>query len=517
MKKILLCAAMAMLALVGCEKAVQSELNFDDVKDFATVTGKLVGYVDVPGQATVKQALAGVRVYVEVPNSEYRTGADGNRLFEGKTDEEGNYSIKVALGTKGIAAGKALLKWDDFHMEIAGRTVYFKFGEKDLGALNKDDYREDEFKVDQDDVLNATVGEAPLQGVLTYDAGAVKKEDGTREEITHSYAADVKVTIAVKYFEGKFDDKGNPLDVTKKFVVKTDKDGKFAFNVPVEANGNNLEIDIEQFKANYTKFANNQWTTVECFYSLSAPVKAAVKANEIKIQDVVADTRDEIDPATKTQIAFNVVGTVWRQFEKPVKDKSDNIVGYTKGLQTTSDYKITVRLDYYDAGLANIESTILYEGLTPGDKGALSKKVQLYDGWDISRVKVSAYADKTVKVTAEQFAHYYLALDPDTKKYATVTDGYSKQKDLQGIYKGGEDNVLASAWATDKQLFFDLNLGDLALKFEPEYEGTLIGVAFGYDPGAPAELCDGTDGNWYFHWQEIDGKKYAKGISGIAW
>lgn len=511
MKKILLCAAMAMLALVGCEKAQQSELNFEDVKDFATVTGKLVGYVDVPGQATVKQALGGVRVYVEVPNSEYRTGADGNRLFEGKTDEEGNYTIKVALGTKGIAAGKALLKWDDFHMEIAGRTVYFQFGQKNLGALNKDDFREDEITIDQDPVLNSTVGTATLQGVLTYDAGAVKKEDGTREEITHAYAADVNVSIAVVYFAGQ------PEEVTKIFVGKTDKDGKFAFQVPVEANGNNLDIDIAQFKAEYTKFANNQWTTVECYYTLSAPVPAAVKANEIKIQDVVADNRDEIDPATKTQISFNVVGTVWRQFEKPVKDKSDNIVGYTYGLQTTSDYKITVRLDYYDAGLTNIESTILYEGLTPGDKGALSKKVQLYDGWDINRVKVSAYADKTVKVTAEQFAHYYLALDPDTKKYATVTDGYSKQKELQGVYKGGENNVLKSAWASDKQLFFDLNLGDLALQFEPENEGTLIGVAFAYDPGAPADLCDGTDGNYYFHWQEIDGKKYAKGIGGLAW
>lgn len=511
MKKILLCAAMAMLALVGCEKAQQSELNFEDVKDFATVTGKLVGYVDVPGQATVKQALGGVRVYVEVPNSEYRTGADGNRLFEGKTDEEGNYTIKVALGTKGIAAGKALLKWDDFHMEIAGRTVYFQFGQKNLGALNKDDFREDEITIDQDPVLNSTVGTATLQGVLTYDAGAVKKEDGTREEITHAYAADVNVSIAVVYFAGQ------PEEVTKVFVGKTDKDGKFAFQVPVEAAGNNLDIDIAQFKAEYTKFANNQWTTVECYYTLSKPVNTAVKANEIKIQDVVADNRDEIDPATKTQISFNVVGTVWRQFEKPVKDKSDNIVSYTYGLQTTSDYKITVRLDYYDAGLTNIESTILYEGLTPGDKGALSKKVQLYDGWDINRVKVSAYADKTVKVTAEQFAHYYLALDPDTKKYATVTDGYSKQKELQGVYKGGENNVLKSAWASDKQLFFDLNLGDLALQFEPENEGTLIGVAFGYDPGAPAELCDGTDGKYYFHWQEIDGKKYAKGIGGLAW
>jgi hypothetical protein len=512
MKKILLCAAMAMLALVGCEKAVQSELSFDDVKDFATVTGKLVGYVDVPGQATVKQALAGVRVYVEVPNDEYRTGAEGNRLFEGKTDEEGNYSIKVALGTKGIAAGKALLKWDDFHMEIAGRTVYFQFGQKNLGALNKDDFREDEITIDQDAVLNSTVGEADLQGVLTYDAGAVKKEDGTREEITHAFAADVQVSIAVVYFAGQ------PEEVTKVFVTKTDKDGKFAFKVPVEAAGNNLDIDIAQFKANYTRFANNQWITEEYYYTLAAPIAVAVKANEIKIQDVFAGNKEKIEPTTKTQVSFNVVGTFWRQFEKPEYDKSENLTGYSKGLQTTSDYKFTIRVDYYDAGLANIESTILYEGLTPGDKGAVSQTVKLYDGWDINRVKVSAYADKTVKVTAEQFAHYYLAFDEDSKKYATAKDGYTKQKSLQGVYKGGEDNPLcASKWADEKQLFFDLNLGDLVLRFEPENEGTLMGIAFAYDPGDPAKLCDGTDGQYYFHTVDIDGKTYAKGIGGLKW
>lgn len=514
MKKILLCAAMAMLALVGCEKAVQSELSFDDVKEFATVSGSLVGYVDVPGQATVKSGLGGIRVYVQVANSDYKTGAQGSALFETKTAEDGSFEIKVKVGAKAIGSDPANpveLKWDDFNVEIGGKKVYFQHDAIALGVLNAGDVRTAEHVVAKDAVLNSTVGEADLQGVLTYDAGAVKKEDGTREEITHAFAADVQVSIAVVYFAGQ------PEEVTKVFVTKTDKDGKFAFKVPVEAAGNNLDIDIAQFKAEYTKFANNQWTVVECYYTLAAKVPAAVKANEITIQDVFANNRDEIDPATKTQISFNVVGTVWRQFEKPVKDKSDNIVGYTKGLQTTSDYKITVRLDYYDAGLTNIESTILYEGLTPGDKGALSKKVQLYDGWDINRVKVSAYADKTTKVTAENFAHYYLALDPDTKKYATVTDGYSKQKELQGVYKGGENNVLKSAWASDKQLFFDLNLGDLALQFEPENEGTLIGVAFGYDPGAPAALCDGTDGNYYFHWQEIDGKKYAKGIGGLAW
>ena len=519
MKKILLCAAMAMLALVGCEKAVQSELSFDDVKQFATVSGSLVGYVDVPGQATVKSGLGGIRVYVEVANSEYKAGAQGNALFEAKTAEDGSFEIKVKVGSKAVGAGGVApkLKWDDFNVEIGGKKVYFLHNSINLDNLNAGDVRVAEHVAAKDAVLNSTVGEADLQGVLTYDAGAIKKEDGTREEITHAFAADVQVSIAVVYFAGQ------PEEVTKTFIAKTDKDGKFAFKVPVEANGNNLDIDIAQFKANYTKFANNQWTTVECFYTLAAPVPAAVKANEITIQDVVANVREEIDPAAKTQVSFVVKGVLEKMIEKGVKDKDDNITNYVKGTKAVEagEYSFTIRLDYYGnpADPTEVTSKILYEGLkVNGDKGAFSHTVKLYDGWDIANVKVVAYADKTSKV--EAFEHFYLPFDSDSKKFNTYKDGWKKQGDVKGIYKGGKDNVLASAWATDNQLFFDLDLGTLVLDFEAESNLKLIGVEC---KPAEGELCsadkNGLGAGFYpkANTVDVDGVTYSKGISGLAW
>jgi len=510
MKKVFLFAAMAILALVGCEKQNQSELNFEDVQKEATVKGTLVAYVNAPGAATQTLALEGVRVYVEVAANQYTDKAEGANKFEAKTDAEGKFEIKVKTGAKSIKG--ALLKIDDFSYDVNGKTVYYTFDDVNLGDLTADGLENNYLVAKEDAVLNQTVGTAKLMGVLTYDAGTVKQADGTLEEHTHAYAANVDVIAAVTYFAGK------PEEVVKKFVVKTDSKGAYSFDIPVETDGNDLELSIAQFKANYTEFANNQWTTSEYFYTLSAPVPATVNANETKIVDFAADTKEAIEPTTKNQIAFNVKGVMSKEFEKPEYDKSDNLTGYSKGLQPTSDYKITIRLDYYDDAHSEILSTILYEGITPGDKGAVNQQVKLYDGWNIANVKVSAYADKTIKVTANEFYHYYLALDADTKKYATVKDGYTKQKDLQGIYKGGPDNLLCTAkWADDKQLFFDLDLGDLVLKFEPESKSTLIGIAFDANPGEPAKLCDGTDSKYYFHNTKIDDKVYALGIGGIAW
>lgn len=482
MKKILLCAAMAMLALVGCEKAVQSELNFEDVKDFATVTGKLVGYVNTPGEATVKQALAGVRVYVEVPNDEYRTGAEGNRLFEGKTDEEGNYSIKVALGTKGITAGKALLKWDDFHMEIAGRTVYFQFGEKNLGALNKDDFREDEITVPQDAVLNATVGTVKcIKGRVSYDAGAYKKEDGSWVENGNIQTKAGAVVIAsVKYFEGEVD------EVVKKFVAKTDASGNFAFEgenaIPVEANGNEIKLSFEQFAGSKKVFnaLQNAYEDKDFFFSLALPVLVAAKAqaNNTYIKDLAADTEEQVTEDQKDIIAFAVKGKLYQQAEEAQKDKDGNLTGYAMGKAATT-MKVNILVELYDDLHADVQSSILYEGISASeDTKEFSQKVQLFEKWKLSNVKVSVFAQSTKKVGASSdlggYSHKYYKADSDYK-FPDKPDDMSTQW-VSGIYKGTKENIIQSKWASDDQLYFDLKFDeDVIIPFSAEDKAAVLG------------------------------------------
>ena len=212
MKKVFLFAAMAILALVGCEKQNQSELNFEDVQKEATVKGTLVAYVNAPGAATQTLALEGVRVYVEVSADQYTDKAEGANKFEAKTDAEGKFEIKVKTGAKSIKG--ALLKIDDFSYDVNGKTVYYTFDDVNLGDLTADGLENNYLVAKEDAVLNQTVGTAKLMGVLTYDAGTVKQADGTLEEHSHAYAANVDVIAAVTYFAGE------PEEVVKKFVVK---------------------------------------------------------------------------------------------------------------------------------------------------------------------------------------------------------------------------------------------------------------------------------------------------------
>lgn len=490
MKKILLCAAMAMLALVGCEKQQNSELNFDDVKGKAVVTGKLVGYVNAPGEATVKQALAGIRVYVQVPNSEYRKGAEGNSLFESKTDEEGNYSIEVKLGTKGIAANQAKLRWDDFHIEIGGKNVYFQFGEKNLPALNDGDYREDEFMVDQDAVLNSTNGEIKaVKGRVTYDAGAYQKEDGSWVEKGNIQTkSGVKVIASVTYFKGQ---KGQ--EVVRSFIVNTDANGEFEFSaanknaIPVQADGNLVALSFEQFEGVrkvYNDITGKYDRDSVIFFKLSAPdtiVPAApyCLANETYIKELQADDEQKAETPVKDAITFVVKGKVYQQADEAIKNSDNTTIGWFCGKKLTT-MKVSVRVKHVVSGTE--VDAIQYDNIAPNaETGEYSQKVAVFEDWKLSDIVVDVFATETKKVAggadnADKGAyqhHHFTAKDDYT--FPTKAEDMSSQY-LGGIYKGGKDNVAATAKVSDDQKFFDLKMPNAIIPFSPEDSTEIRGM-----------------------------------------
>ena len=172
MKKVFLCAAVAMLALVGCEKQVQSELDFDKVEKTATVSGQLIAHVSNPGEATQTIALGGVRVYVQVASNKYMTAAEGNQQFfpeGGVTKEDGSFSIKVKTGAKEIAGGR--LKTDDFIIKVGEKDVYFEAVDVVLDNLNNGDIRLEQVIAKQDAVLNEIPAKGTLRGAVTYNKG----------------------------------------------------------------------------------------------------------------------------------------------------------------------------------------------------------------------------------------------------------------------------------------------------------------------------------------------------------
>ena len=464
MKKFFLFAAVAMLALVGCEKPKQSALDFDKVEKVATVKGTLVAYVNAPGAATETAPLAGIRVYVQVASAKYQDKAEGNQQFAAKTGEDGSFTIEVKTGAKEIADAK--LKSEDFSYTFGDKVIYYQGLDVALDALNEGDIKMEYVVAKEDAVLNQTVGTATLQGKLTYDAGAQKKADGTYEEKTHAYAANVNVIAAVKYF------KGEPSEVVKKFTAKTNANGEFSFAIPVETKGNDVELTIDQFKANRTVFENNAWIERPYYFTMSAATPVpGLQANTVKIQDLVADNKEAISEDKKI-VEFNVVGKIFQLAEEPQKDpETKDLTGYAMGKDLTN-YTFTVRLDYKDGAY---ESSIIYEGNKGNkDDGSFKVPVKLYDGWDVNKVTVKIYADKTVKLSEENgFTHRYWkaasdhSFDMDVAKYKT--------QPVPGIFKGGKDNVLKEMAASDKQLFFDLQVGDIVIQFEAEDPAKVLG------------------------------------------
>jgi hypothetical protein len=464
MKKFFLFAAVAMLALVGCEKPKQSALDFDKVEKVATVKGTLVAYVNAPGAATETAPLAGIRVYVQVASAKYQDKAEGNQQFAAKTGEDGSFTIEVKTGAKEIADAK--LKSEDFSYTFGERVIYYQGLDEALDALNEGDIKMEYVVAKEDAVLNQTVGTATLQGKLTYDAGAQKKADGTYEEKTHAYAANVNVIAAVKYF------KGDPSEVVKKFTAKTNANGEFSFAIPVETKGNDVELTIDQFKANKTVFENNAWVERPYYYTMAAAVPVAgLQANTVKIQDIVANNAEAITEDKKV-ISFNVIGNIYQMSEEAQKDpETKDLTGYAMGKDLTN-YTFTIRLDYKDG---DYESSIIYEGNKPGkEDGSFKVPVKLYDGWDVNKVTVKIYADRTIVLTGDNgFTHRYWkaasdhTFDIDVKKYKTQS--------VPGIFKGGKDNVLKSIGASDKQLYFDLQVGDIIIPFEAEDPAKVLG------------------------------------------
>ena len=367
-------------------------------------------------------------------------------------------------------------------MEIAGRTVYFQFGEKNLGALNKDDFREDEITVPQDAVLNATVGTVKcIKGRVSYDAGAYKKEDGSWVENGNIQTKAGAVVIAsVKYFEGEVD------EVVKKFVTKTDANGNFAFEgenaIPVEANGNEIKLSFEQFAGSKKVFnaLQNAYEDKDFFFSLALPVVVAAKAqaNNTYIKDLAADTEEQVTEDQKDIIAFAVKGKLYQQAEEAIKDKDGNTTGYAMGKAATT-MKVNILVELYDDLHADVQSSILYEGISASeDTKEFSQNVKLFEKWKLSNVKVSVFAQSTKKVGASSdlggYSHKYYKADSDYKFPDKVEDMSTQW--VSGIYKGTKENIIQSKWASDDQLYFDLKFdADVIIPFSAEDKAAVLG------------------------------------------
>lgn len=105
--KLALFAAVSALAFAGC-KPEQSELDFNSLTEKAIVSGQIVYDAGVDTTSTDGYQVNHIKpvaqqpVYVEIPYSAFKTGAQGYKRFETQTDSKGRYSIEVPTKPAGI-------------------------------------------------------------------------------------------------------------------------------------------------------------------------------------------------------------------------------------------------------------------------------------------------------------------------------------------------------------------------------------------------------------------------------
>jgi hypothetical protein len=470
MKKFFLCAAVAMLALVGCEKQNQSSLDFDQVEKAATVSGTLVAYVNNPKTATATLPLEGIRLYISVPSDKYVDGAAGIQEFETKTAADGSFSITIKTGSKTIQGAK--LRSDDFKYGFpTGDTLYYQYVDVALDDLNDKDIRLEYVVAKEDQVLNQTVGEGQIKGILTYDAGTVEMPDKSHENAQVA-AANALLEAVVTYF------KGDANEVKKKFVATTNAQGEFTFNIPAQSAGNEFDINVPQFKGKYTEFKNNKWVTVDAYYSkeklvTGKKVKPAetlqLKATETQL---LAADRAEIEPTTK-EIKMTVKGKISKEYEKMIS-KDDKDQGPERGLTPYKEGKLVI-----EAFNSELNKSIFFDATTD-DKGEYEKQIALYDSWNLAKVTIKVY---TQGEFTETITHYFLGYTTEDDYYrvkinswygkfapqSTEENQKSTQK-IEGTYKTD------AAVEAKPSLFFDVKMPELELAFTPANKAEIKGV-----------------------------------------
>jgi hypothetical protein len=478
MKKFFLFAAVAMMALVGCEKQNQSSLDFADVKQSAKISGTLVYVADKAGAASEEIVLANQRVYFLVAADKYADNAAGNQIFEATTKEDGSYEIVVPTGAKTINGN---LKTDIIAIGEEGARIFLAETDEAI-ALNAGDAKVKKTVAPIDPVLTACQGTATLKGKISYNAGVVEK-GSVKEDGLVAAPAGVTVRVIVKY---------DPADDAKDraFVGKTTAEGTYELKLPVQAaDAKNCEISIAQFNGKFTEEFNNKLLSKDAIFGLLAPVAAGLTDGEITIQDIVADRISTTDPTTKnTKIV--VKGELKVAVEEPelstVKDHEEEILKINKDGAASYTNKINngafqIKL-VHNEGMAD-ESSIIYDCNVESDKnGKFNQEVAIYDAWKLADVNIYIVINKFV---TKDYPHYYkIAKYKNNGEwesfpgvwyvYTSKTNqvSYTDSQKCEGTYE-----LKAGPFVADG--FFDVNVGTQKATFEmsSDFKNTqLLGV-----------------------------------------
>jgi hypothetical protein len=468
MKKFFLFAAVAMLALVGCEKQTQSGIELNDVKGEAIVKGRLIDYFNEPGKATEAVNFSGVRVYVTISAGDFVSDGEGNIAFNDTTKADGSFEIPVKVGAKAM---KAKINTESFFVMQGERKIYYEAIHQDLNNdLNAGDGYDvtSEVAPTKDAVLNATVGDAKVKGTLKYNIGIPAEGKGVESVVPA--AEGEKLFAIVKYFAGE------PQEIEKRFALTVGKNGVFEGAIPVEEAGNDFKIEVPQsFRDNYgAKNAKGERISVTASYEYPATDAGHLTAGQVTTLEaiVLKGTPEEI--VTKNT-KFTVKGKINLAAEVfTYADDKDNdgnkskINGTEKGKKAytpnVNGGKFQLRVSYKDnIDGKDVEGQINYD-LVVSDKGTYSQEVAIYDTWALDKVKLEIFVNE---FAVENFTHYYYNYQYkeddswkkndkgwcDWSKSDGMKESYAQTQKCVGVY-GQEDAIGAGK----PNKFFDVTV-----------------------------------------------------------
>ena len=440
MKKLFLCAAVAMLALVGCEKQEQSSLSFEDAKTDAKITGTLVYYADKAGAATEEIALANQRVYFQVAANQYATGAIGVKSFEATTDADGVFTITVPMGSKAI---NGTLLTDVIVIGEAPNRIFLDETQQPI-TLNAGDAKVKKCVAPINDALTACQGTATLQGKVTYNAGLVKKGDATEDGIVAA-PADLKVSVRVPYSTVNAGE-------DRTLITRTKADGSYVLEVPVPAGKAvaGAEIDLDQFQGKFTEMFNNKPLEVDAIFGLAAVENADLTDGKVVEKPLLATALSKAEATAKNTmipVALELTMTVedfeYSKTEDEEKKIVKSIIGEAPFASRAAKLEFRHKVD------GKVVGKIIYDVTT--DKEGLVKQAEyaVYDNWKFDEIEIVAVIDK---FAVNNYEHYFRQVgvvksgtykpnnfDPATYwgegTKNSVKNYYESQDDLEGPYE----------------------------------------------------------------------------------
>ena len=276
----------------SCSNQEQSEFNLDSVQQQVTISATVTYSTGVDVNATSysivnSKPAAGRKVFIEVPYNQFKTGAEGSKIYETITDANGKFSIAIPTKSEGINNVKVRMEeFTDFYrtydkMDENGKPVFKTELKKYTFTLNlpilkpnatefpnEIEYVPVKIDVDQFDESVTLTGQINLAVETAFQKGTFNPANKANVEFSVIYDATT-----------------NPLPFT--FGTTTDAQGNYSITLPLKSLADGVRIKkIQVLGIGNSKFVHytseTDTTTIYGAYQLSEFGNTGLAGKDLK-------------------------------------------------------------------------------------------------------------------------------------------------------------------------------------------------------------------------------------------